>query len=217
MFPAIGYAGVNAITPSTNYINRNNGWAHVNRLSKDIGEVTLKFVQPRDFYACFEYRTDGDTSQASGTNYNTDITDGLYPYFCLSTISSITKTIQANEYVEIRMVFGGERDERFDWTKFVVLPIPDTTAPDVKITAPTTYLLSGIVEIWGSIVDDNPHHYWLVVVNSEGSKVAGPGTVNETNSLTDVSLWSWESIKKKNLLRVLRVNSDISNFGTFAV
>jgi len=118
-------ADVNPVTPSTNDINRTNGWSHVDVVSTDVGEVTLEFIQPRDFWACFEYRTDGDTTQKIGDdNYNSDITDGLYPYTCLSTIDSETMTIQANEYVEVRMVFGGETDERFDWTRFDVLAAP---------------------------------------------------------------------------------------------
>ena len=37
-------------------------------------------------------------------------------------------TLSALEYVEIRMVFGGERDERFDWTRVDVLPAPEPGA-----------------------------------------------------------------------------------------
>lgn len=117
-------AEVNAITPSTNDLNRDNGWAHVNEVGVDIGEVTLEFVQPRNFYACFEYRSDGDTSQMiDSTNYNPAVTDGLYPFFCLID-GAQNETIFANEYVEVRMVFGAETDERFDWTRFDVLTIP---------------------------------------------------------------------------------------------
>lgn len=73
-------AEVNAVTPSTNDINRDNGWAHVNQLSQSIGETELEFVSTRGFASCFEYRTDGDTSQqTSPNNFNTDVTDGLYP------------------------------------------------------------------------------------------------------------------------------------------
>lgn len=117
-------ADVNPVTPSTNDINRTNEWAHVNQLSMDVGATDLQFISARTFYSCFEYRTDGDTSQKiSDTNYNTDITDGLYPYYCQNNNSS-THTINANEYVEIRMVFGAETDERFDWTRFDVLAAP---------------------------------------------------------------------------------------------
>lgn len=126
MFGLVGAAGaaVNAVTPSTNDINRTNGWAHVDQLSQGIGTTDLQFISTRNFYSCFEYRTDGDTTQIisenGGVNYNTNVTDGLYPYFCQKNNSS-THTIQANAYVEVRMVFGAETDERFDWTRFDVL------------------------------------------------------------------------------------------------
>src|SRR3989344_972482 len=86
-------AEINAVTPSTNDINRTNGWAHVNQISKGVGTTDLQFVSTRSFYSCFEYRTDGDTTQkTSDTNYNTLVTDGLYPYFCQNNNSS-THTI----------------------------------------------------------------------------------------------------------------------------
>jgi hypothetical protein len=117
-------AEVNSVTPSTNEINKANGWAHVNQISQSVGETDLQFVSTRNFYSCFEYRTDGDTSQKiSDTNYNSGITDGLYPFFCLNN-NEITETILADEYVEVRMVFGAESDERFDWTRFDVLTEP---------------------------------------------------------------------------------------------
>jgi len=114
---------VNEVTSSTNEQNKENGWAYFNVSydDVDVGEVKITFVQPRNFYACFEYRTDGDVSQMiDSENYNPDITDGLYPYICLINDSK-TMIFSANEYVEIRMVFGAEGDERFDWTKVDVL------------------------------------------------------------------------------------------------
>lgn len=130
-------AEVNAVTPSTNDINRTNGWSHVNEISVNVGEVTLDFIQPRNFYACFEYRTDGDTSQVIDEEhwleYYGVVPPGdlqQYPYLCLSTISSQARTILANEYVEVRMMFGGEGDERFDWTRFDVIPLPVPTEKD---------------------------------------------------------------------------------------
>jgi hypothetical protein len=128
MFALVGVAGadVNAVTPSTNDINRTNGWAHVDQLSQGVGTTDLQFISTRNFYSCFEYRTDGDTSQQiSSTNYNANITDGLYPYYCQNNNSS-THTFHANAYVEVRMVFGAETDERFDWTRFDVLPDAQT-------------------------------------------------------------------------------------------
>lgn len=109
-------AAVTAVTPSTNDINKTNGWAHFVPTTVGVGEVTVQFISTRAFASCFEYRSDGDRSQGTGDNYNTDIVDGLYPFTCLSN-STVDKTLYADEYVEIRMVFGGERDERFDWTR----------------------------------------------------------------------------------------------------
>ena len=56
------FAEVNSVTPSTNDTNITNGWAHVNQIDVGVGTTELEFVTTRDFYSCFEYRTDGDTS-----------------------------------------------------------------------------------------------------------------------------------------------------------
>jgi hypothetical protein len=115
------FATVNTVTPSTNDINRTNGWAHVDVVRVNPNSVTVNLIQPRNFYACFEFRTDGDTSQVlaenGGQNYNPQVTDGLYPYVCLKAANQMLK-IKVSQYVEIRMVFGAETDERFDWTRF---------------------------------------------------------------------------------------------------
>lgn len=113
------FAEVNSVTPSTNDANRTNGWAHVNQIEVGVGFTVLAFVSTRNFASCFEYRTDGDTSQSTGENFNPLITDGLYPFVCVNNSTS-TATIGAKEYVEVRMVFGAEGDERFDWTRFEV-------------------------------------------------------------------------------------------------
>lgn len=116
-------------TPSTNEINHTNGWARVDQSIRDVGSTTLAFTNNRVLQSCFEYRTDGDVSQkTSNTNYNTEITDGLYPYTCVNNTVK-TKSIIATGYVEVRMVFGAEKDERFDWTRFDVDPVPSVSAP----------------------------------------------------------------------------------------
>lgn len=120
-FAGVGIAQADHFTfPSTNDDNRDAGWAHVNVVDTGIGEVTLEFVSTRNFYSCFEYRTDGDESQATGDpNYNSDAHD-LYPFTCVKN-STEQITLEADEYAEVRMVFGAEGDERFDWTRFDVL------------------------------------------------------------------------------------------------
>lgn len=114
-----GEVPANAPMASTNAANITNGWANFTAVAGS-GTVELTLNQPRAFYACFEYRTDGDTSQKVGdTNFNPGIHDGLYPYVCLNTAgSSSTFTLGPTiGYVEVRMVFGAEADERFDWTR----------------------------------------------------------------------------------------------------
>ena len=120
------FSDVNAVTPSTNGDNRLAGWAHVNVLEIGPGYIELEFVSLRGFFSCFEVRSDGDTSQIigenGGDNYNTDITDGLYPYICVQN-GTESQMFEAEVYVEVRMVFGAEGDERFDWTRFDVEPV----------------------------------------------------------------------------------------------
>jgi hypothetical protein len=139
---ASAFAAVNAITPSTNDINRTNGWAYVDQLAVGPGYVTLQFVSTRGFWSCFEVRADGDTSQVltenGGANYNTNVTDGLYPYYCENN-STETQTFFADQYVEVRMVFGAETDERFDWTSFDVLPSDPSSKEDCKNGGWMTY------------------------------------------------------------------------------
>ena len=132
-------AEVNPVTPSTNDLNKGYVpmWAHVNVMGVGPGTTTLQFVSMRDFYSCFEYRTDGDTSQVltenGGVNYNSEITDGLYPYFCVNN-SERTVKIYADEFVEVRLVFGEKKEERFDWTRFEVLPDVPPEGPPPAFT-----------------------------------------------------------------------------------
>lgn len=104
----------------------------VEAIDVGVGYVTLQFTNPNDFRACFEYRSDGDTSQATGeANPNTAYTD-LYPSFCLID-EATTQTFHAASYVEVRSVFGAERDIDFDWTAFEVLPEPPDGSEDITL------------------------------------------------------------------------------------
>lgn len=71
---------------------------------------------------------------------------------------------------------------------------PDTQAPDVAITNPTQgSTVQGSVDVRGTVTDTNPDHYYLVIKNATGQKVTGPGTVQQTQSFTDQSLYSWDT------------------------
>lgn len=73
----------------------------------------------------------------------------------------------------------------------------DWTAPDVTIEVPNNgALLSGTVQIRGSVTDDNPHHYWFVVEGSGGVISLSPdvtGTINEDESFIDRLLANWDT------------------------
>lgn len=120
--------GTSAVFPSTNDANFNKAptkWSHVLLVSSGVGQVTLNFVQPRNFSACFEYRIDDEapTSTANGgNNYNTLVTDGMWLFTC-RVGSSGEMTFNAAHHVDIRSAFGAESDERFNWTRFYVTPL----------------------------------------------------------------------------------------------
>jgi hypothetical protein len=104
---------------STNESNQANHGPYVSVVKITGHGVTLQLVNPNPYYACFEFRTDGDTSQATGSpNFNPAITDGLYPYTCLPSVGSQTVSFRVDRYVEVRSVFGAERDWDFTWTYF---------------------------------------------------------------------------------------------------
>jgi hypothetical protein len=128
----VGAGSASEVTPSDNDTNRENGWAHFNVLDTRVGEVDVEFVSTRSFASCFEFRSDGAPTTDERDNFNDDIHDGLWPFVCVNN-STQTRTLTAEEYVEIRMVFGAETDERFDWTRVEVLPQPQPeTAEDCK-------------------------------------------------------------------------------------
>lgn len=131
---SVAYGEVNAVTPSTNDENRTKGWAHFNVVETRVGEVDVEFVSTRGFLSCFEYRSDNEGPD-SPHNYNNDVDDGLWPFVCVNN-STETRTLSALEYVDIRMVFGGETDERFDWTRVDVVPISGAHGLQVAKSGP---------------------------------------------------------------------------------
>ena len=128
---SMAYGEVNAVTPSTNDQNRTDGWAHFNVIETRVGEVDVEFVSTRNFFSCFEYRSDSE-DPTSPNNPNPGVDDGRWPFVCVNN-STQTLTLSALEYVDIRMVFGAESDERFDWTRVEVLPAPEPGAHGLQI------------------------------------------------------------------------------------
>jgi len=120
------------VYPSTNDINRTNGWAHVDFVSADATArtMTFNFVQTRNFFSCVEYRTNTQTTPTyTRPNFNPEILDGMWTFKCLNAVGSTPITItldSAATFVEFRLSFGGEKDERFYWTPFATSSCPPT-------------------------------------------------------------------------------------------
>lgn len=115
--PALGYD-----YPSTNDLNRTNGWPHVNLVSADLESVTLEFVNDTNSLAFFEVRIDGEV-RTGGTSHPVVAGDFVYPGVSVdgrgvATPVVVTTTFEASETVEVRLALGGERDWDFDWVTF---------------------------------------------------------------------------------------------------
>lgn len=116
-FGVVGVASAfTYVTTNADNIANEEG-PYVEEVSSTPSEVTLGFGNFGPGVHCFEYRTDGDTSQSIGTNSFFPELD-LYPYFCLSAGGTDERTFDVDEYIEIRIPFGAEQDFYFDWTRF---------------------------------------------------------------------------------------------------
>lgn len=127
-------AEVNEVTPSTNEINKTIGWAHFTSVSTE-DEVALTFVSTRGFDSCFEYRADDEDAILGAVNENTEVA-GLWTSVCVNN-STQTVEVEVEEHVDVRLVFGAEGDERFDWTRVETLEPEEETEP-VEPTRPET-------------------------------------------------------------------------------
>lgn len=127
----VGDADPAFVMPSSNAENEELGWAHVTIADGgvQVGAVRLEFVSTRTFASCFEYRADEEATTDPRDNFNTDVLDGLWPFVCQNDDTQ-TLEIEAAQFVDVRMVFGAERDERFDWTRFYVAT--ETSKDDCK-------------------------------------------------------------------------------------
>lgn len=68
----------------------------------------------------------------------------------------------------------------------------DTEAPDVAVTNPTEgAVLSGVVDVRGTVTDANPDHYYLRITGPNG--VVYAHVYNEDQSFTDASIYSWDT------------------------
>jgi hypothetical protein len=110
---------------SSNELNRAVGAPHVELLSAEPGNVTLRFATTMDVHALIEYRVDG-VKVGLGAHFVID--DILYDYVCVETsnqwcndlFSSVEKSFPAESVVEVRLAAVSDPELSFDWTAFKV-------------------------------------------------------------------------------------------------
>ena len=92
----------------------------------------------------------------------------------------------------------GQADLYSGWSEPCAV-VYDRTAPRVKVeNIDDGDSLFGVVDIFGTIKDANPHHYWLVIQDSKGKTIAGPGVVNDENEINNEKLFTWDTTNFEN-------------------
>jgi hypothetical protein len=130
-------AEVNEVTPSTNDANKAAENAYFEAVPAT-DSVTLTFISPDPYLSCFEYRADDEAPTEEGANWNPLVLDGLWDFVCVSSTAPAEPVkVIATDYVDVRMVFGAETTERFDWTRVETLEPEEETEP-VEPTRPET-------------------------------------------------------------------------------
>ena len=76
----------------------------------------------------FRVASDGELNTVDDTNPNVAIADGQWNFACTRTPAAGTaipqqvRTFEGISLLEVRMVFGSEDDERFNWEQNVIIP-----------------------------------------------------------------------------------------------
>jgi hypothetical protein len=140
--PITGEQQINAfgwVPGSTNALNfASQAPGHIGQASpyvlfntNAIGSVTLDFFNLAPGLAFFETRIDDIATGANAHPVVVGDTIHTGGTAVLTGTSVLGKTFLANNYVDIRLALGGERDWDFDWVRFEVqsanaVPLPGT-------------------------------------------------------------------------------------------
>lgn len=128
----------------------------------------------------YDYSIDYPLASGSGRGaWNTTFTNSQYS-------GSLNEGVH---YIKVRAVDAAGNVS--DWSNTCSITY-DNTAPVVAITSQKDGdVVNGSVVIKGTVTDNNPDHYYLVVEDSTGKVVTGPYTVNKA----DVQDWTWDTTK----------------------
>ena len=137
--------------------------------------------------------------------FDTDSSNGTEQWFYYSISLPVgTDPLLQNQVCQFNLKFKSWQEDSDGSWGFVdqevlsgnQIATGDWTAPYVKIESPGEgALISGVVDIYGTVTDNAPDHYWLVAEKkSNGQMVTGfPGVVHEENSFTNRLLYQWDT------------------------
>ncbi|KKP69179.1 MAG: Cable pili-associated 22 kDa adhesin protein [Candidatus Moranbacteria bacterium GW2011_GWE1_35_17] len=68
----------------------------------------------------------------------------------------------------------------------------DKTLPIVSLASVPSFV-AGVLDIKGSVTEENPHHYWLAIFRKSDGKQMYSKVVNHTDEFSDKLLYSWNT------------------------
>jgi hypothetical protein len=115
-------AGDRPLSPAET--NRSLGLAYFDAVPAS-DSVLLVFTSTRDgVRSCFEYRSEDSAPLAGESHPDPSVTDGVYASVCV-TNETKQATVEAGEYVEVRLTLGDDPVEYFDWQRVQTTGTPD--------------------------------------------------------------------------------------------
>lgn len=113
--PAVAQEAVDGpLSPSET--NKSQGLAYFDAVPAT-DSVLLVFTSTRDgVRSCFEYRAEDSTPLPGQTHPDPSVSDGVYDSVCV-TNETKQATVEAGEYVEVRLTLGDDSVEYFDWQR----------------------------------------------------------------------------------------------------
>ncbi len=143
------------------------------------------------------YQYQADSSMTEPYEFTTSVSD--------SERTGTIRDLDGTYNYRVRAVdTAGNQGTWSDWCSVTL----DRVAPDVEITQPTdNEVISGSVEVKGSVNDLNLLRYYTVVLNSANQIVAGLGTVNTDTSFSDSPLFTWDTTTAPNGVYTIRLEA----------
>ncbi|MCW5876507.1 MAG: hypothetical protein KIS85_06450 [Anaerolineales bacterium] len=155
-----------------NASNKAGNYAYYEVIDVTTDSITIKFTSTRNWSSCFEYRAAGDQPIIVPHTFfplpQVDLSDGRYPHVCVNN-SSATVTINTSSYAEVRLSFGAEGDERFNWEMVSALGKPQVDKVMCRLLSVDSdkghYGPDGVGATWNV----NGGDCWIVAVGANGT------------------------------------------------